>query len=154
MSSFFHTMVPKPVISKITRFLGVGVVGFCIDAIVFFMPTQLFAVSYIWARVFASLMAMTTTWLLNRVVTFLEGRVYKASVELFRYILASITGADCNLACMSVIAPYDAALWHVPAYIVGAFVGLFVNYWLYNRFVFHGQTKARSHLNTPMETAE
>ncbi|MGO4677618.1 GtrA family protein [Bosea sp. 2YAB26] len=124
-------------VSKLPQFLGVGAIGFLIDACVFFGLTAGFAVGYGWARVAASLAALTSTWLMNRNSTFADGRADTAPVEFFRYLAASLAGAGANLATLSMIAPYDQALHHIPAYVIGAAAGLIVNFLLYDKFVFH-----------------
>jgi putative flippase GtrA len=139
-------------IRRFPSFLGVGAIGFLIDAAVFFGLTGLFSVRYGWARVVASIIALTATWLMNRTRTFSDGRVYSAPVEFLRYLAASAAGAGSNLAALSLVAPHDAALHHVPAYIIGAAVGLVVNFFLYDRFVFHGRSKPGALRPLPTET--
>jgi putative flippase GtrA len=141
-------------VSKFPRFLGVGAIGFLIDACVFFGLTAGLSLAYGWARVVASLVALTATWLMNRNSTFADGRADTAPVEFLRYLAASLAGAGANLAALSMVAPYDQALHHIPAYAVGAAVGLIVNFLLYDKFVFHGragrhQTRPLPPENTP-----
>ncbi len=126
-------------ITKFPSFLGVGAIGFIVDACFFFGLTLAFGVAYGWARIVASLVALTVTWLLNRASTFADGRIHTAPVEFLRYLMASSAGAAANLAALSWVAQYDQALRHAPAYIVGAAVGLAVNFLLYDRFVFQGR---------------
>lgn len=64
--------------------------------------------------------------------------------ELVRYFSMSCVGAVCNLLALSIVASFDGFLLHVPAYIVGAIVGLAVNYSLYNNFVFVGRSDRHS----------
>ncbi|RUV36825.1 MAG: GtrA family protein [Mesorhizobium sp.] len=129
-------------IRKLPDFLGVGALGFIVDATVFFGLTLIFSTQYWRARIIASIVAIATTWAINRVATFSAWRVYTAFAEFLRYLVASSVGAGANLAVMSAIAPHDASLRHVPAYCAGAAVGLVVNFLLYNMFVFPGNRKA------------
>ena len=96
-------------IGKFPQFLGVGAIGFLIDACVFFGLTAGLSVAYGWARVAASLVALTATWLMNRNSTFADGRIDRAPVEFLRYLAASLAGAGANLATLATIAPYDQA---------------------------------------------
>lgn len=123
---------------KLSSFLGVGAAGFMIDVMFFFGLTVGFRLPYIWARIIASLGALTATWLMNRASTFADGRIDAAWIEFLRYLAASSAGAGANLVALSIVAPYDQALRHVPAYVIGAAVGLVVNFFLYDKFVFRG----------------
>lgn len=124
---------------KLRSFLGVGAIGFLVDALVFFCMTAALDLSYVWARLTASLIALTATFFLNRSVTFADGRIDPVAIEFMRYMGASALGAFANLAVLTLIAPYDEALRHVPAYIAGAAAGLIVNFMTYDRFVFRGR---------------
>ena len=124
---------------KISRFLGAGVVGLLIDATTFFGLTQGLKVHYAAARIAASLFALTATWTMNRRLAFVAGRRDNAVIEFTRYLIASAAGAAANLAALSAIVPFDAAFAHLPSYIVGAIVGLAVNFMLYDKFVFTGR---------------
>lgn len=132
---------PPGLLAKFRRFLSVGAIGFIVDAVVFFGLVSGLGVHYAWGRVSASFVALVVTWLLNRRLTFTQGKVDVASVEFLRYLGASSIGAGANLAALSLIAPHDVALAHSPSYVVGAAVGLIVNFFLYDRFVFYGRSK-------------
>ncbi|MBZ9997324.1 GtrA family protein [Mesorhizobium sp. BH1-1-4] len=129
-------------VRKLPDFLGVGALGFMVDAMVFFGATLVFSTQYWGARIIASAVAIATTWAINRVATFSMWRVYPPFFEFLRYLSVSCIGAGANLALMSAIVPYDAALRHVPAYCAGAAVGLVINFVLYNTLVFPGSRKA------------
>lgn len=119
-------------------FLVAGLIGFVVDAAVFFGLLHGFEVSILWSRLIASCVAVVTTWMLNRSYAFSGRRVNTAAFELAKYILASLTGAIANLLTLLAISPFDAAAYHVPSYVLGAISGLVVNYLLYDRFVFYG----------------
>jgi putative flippase GtrA len=128
---------------RFAYFLGAGAFGFIIDVIVFFGMSVGADVSYVWSRVIASAIAMTSTWLVNRSLAFSDSRTVSRYRELLRYLMASVVGALSNLFVLSVVARYDEFLFHVPGYIAGATVGLAVNYLLYKYFVFTGQPDVR-----------
>jgi len=131
----------SPLLQKAGLFLGVGAVGLLVDALVFFSATAWLGLAFILSRVLASLTALTVTWGLNRSLAFRTGRLANILVEYLRYLAASSAGALANLAAAYPIALQDAALYHLPAYVVGAAVGLVVNYLLYDRLVFSGNRK-------------
>lgn len=138
-------------IFRIRSFLGVGAIGFAIDSALFFGLTQYWGVHYIWARCVASAIAITATWLMNRSITFAGEKAHSMPVEFVRYLIASVAGALANLAALSIVAPFDAALHHVPAYIIGAIAGLFVNFLLYKKFVFPEGSRIEALNSLPTE---
>lgn len=132
--------LPSPprdgVAQKAPRYLGVGAIGFGIDAVVFFTLIGPFGTYFGVARLAASFIAVTVTWLLNRTLTFRSGRTGTVAGEYVRYLVASALGALANLAAFSACAPFDAGLGHVPAYGMGALAGILVNFTLYDNMVF------------------
>ncbi|PTM41495.1 GtrA family protein [Bosea sp. 124] len=119
-------------------FLSVGVVGFVVDAATFFCSTVWLQVDFVPARVFASLLAATVTWQLNRTLAFRSGKLANVTVEYLRYLAASSIGALANLAVAYPISRFDAVWYHLPAYVAGAASGLVVNFLLYDNLVFSG----------------
>jgi putative flippase GtrA len=135
MSSTSLSSTRGRLLATFSRFLGVGAVGFVVDAAVFFCVTQLLHQHYVTGRVAASFIAILVTWALNRRFTFAAGR-HQPLQEFLRYFGASLIGAAANLAVLSLIAPFDAALAHVPAYVAGTAAGLVANFALYQWVVF------------------
>jgi len=128
-------------VTKINRFIGVGTVGFLVDASVFFGLTLSLGAPYAYARISASLVAIALTWLLNRSKTFVGQSVDPPAKEFLRYLAASLIGAMVNLTTMSAVSMYGTLLWHIPAYVAGAITGMIANYLLYNNIVFHGRNR-------------
>lgn len=123
-------------IARAPRFAGVGAVGFAVDAGLFFALTVALGVAPLAAKAGATAVAVVVTWALNRTVTFRTAGQAGRGAEFVRYGAASLAGALSNLAAFAVVAPYDAAVLHVPAYVLGAAVGLVVNFVLCERVVF------------------
>src|SRR5690606_12898768 len=98
------------------KFLGVGGVGFLLDLAVFLGALHL-AVPPLLARVLASVIAISFTWLANRQLTFQSGHPVSWS-EYLKYFVVSLAGAGVNIAIFSL------ALWQTGslplAYITGA----------------------------------
>ncbi|MGB3864279.1 MAG: GtrA family protein [Xanthobacteraceae bacterium] len=125
--------------NKPWRFLVVGSIGFATDATVFFGCVYELGWLIVSARVAASLIAMTVTWLLNRSITFADGRMERQSFEYVKYLIASLIGMSANLIVLDIASVFDRGLYHVPSYLLGAAAGLVVNYTLYDRLVFNAR---------------
>ena len=95
-----------------TRFLFAGGVGFVTDAVVFFGFVYGFGGSIIAARVLASLVAMTVTWILNRSMTFADGRMQNRTAEYGKYLIASFVGMGANLVVLNEASKIDANFYH------------------------------------------
>ncbi|MFN8722446.1 MAG: GtrA family protein [Rhodospirillales bacterium] len=122
--------------AKAPRFAGVGAIGFAVDAGLFFALTLALGAPAVAAKAGATSVAVVVTWALNRTLTFRTAGQGGRGAEFLRYGAASLAGALSNLAAFVLVAPFDAALLHAPAYVVGAAVGLVVNYTLCDRIVF------------------
>lgn len=121
---------------RFKRFLGVGAIGFVVDAGVFFTALTLLGVRPVVARLIASSIAIAATWRLNRRYTFADRQARHPLQEFLRYGAASLAAAAANLVGVALLSPFDAAYGHVPSYIAGTAAGLVVNFVLYERFVF------------------
>ena len=125
-----------PVSSRFKRFLGVGAIGFAVDALVFFVCLNGLGLPPVTARVIASSMAIIVTWGLNRRYTFRDRRARHQLTAFLRYGAASLAGAAANLAVLAVFSAHDGSYGHVPSYLAGTAAGLVMNFLLYDRVVF------------------
>lgn len=130
-----------PVFSRVRRFLGVGAIGFVVDALVFFTSLNGLGLPAVTGRIIASAIAIIVTWLLNRRYTFGDRPARHQLVAFLRYGAASLSGAAANLTVLAVVSSYDEALGHVPSYLAGTAAGLIVNFLLYDRVVFSNSRK-------------
>jgi putative flippase GtrA len=123
-------------------FIGVGVVGFAVDAAVFSLLVGLLGLHFSVGRIAASLAAMTVTYLLNRKFSF-SGRRWSAAREYLGYVAASSAGAAVNLAAFWLAVTLAPGIGIAGGYIVGAAAGLIANFLLYDKVVFgDGRLKA------------
>jgi len=125
-----------PVFSRFRRFLGVGAIGFVVDALVFFAFLNGLGLPPLAGRIVASAIAIIATWFLNRRYTFGDRPARHQLVAFLRYGAASLSGAAANLAVLAVFSAHDEAYGHVPSYLAGTAAGLVVNFLLYDRVVF------------------
>lgn len=134
-------------LARILKFAMTGGLGFVVDVGILTFLTVVFDVNPYGARVVAILIAMTTTWLINRTFTFrVADRATDAravAAEGGRYGLVAVVAALINYAV------YAVTLWSLPveilgtddfspplAAVVGSGVAMFVSYFGYSRFAF------------------
>jgi putative flippase GtrA len=123
-------------VSRFGRFAGVGFCGLAVDAIVFFVVTAGIGWPVPAARGLASLVAIPATWLLNRSITFVDRQCASPLFELGKYMVATLPATLSSLWLTTVLSPLDKTYAHVPSYLLGAIVGLVINFVLYDRIVF------------------
>jgi putative flippase GtrA len=132
--------VPPAVLRRFSSFLGVGALGFIVDAGTFALALEWFAISPYPARLAAFAAAAAFTWALNRRFTFADRRSGNRTAELGRYALASATAGAFNLGVYMTIVWMTGPTWPWPylALAAGVGAGLAVNFLLYDRIVFRG----------------
>ena len=134
-------------LERVIKFAFTGGVGFVVDVGLLTLFTVHFEVDPYVARVFAILIAMTVTWLINRRFTFkVHDRVTETRdlvAEGGRYGLVAVGAALVNYGV------YAATLFTMPdvligkedlsppiAAVVGSGVAMFFSYYGYSRFAF------------------
>ena len=134
-------------LERVIKFAFTGGIGFVVDVGMLTLFTIAFGVNPYVARVFAILIAMTVTWMINRRFTFkTHDKVTDAramAAEGGRYGLVAVTAALVNYGV------YAATLFVMPdvlvdnedlsppiAAVVGSGVAMFVSYYGYSRFAF------------------
>ena len=84
--------------AQFVQFAGVGAIGFVVDAAIFIALTGWYAGWHPYAaRAVSATCSITTTWALNRRVTFREQKSPDARSEYVRYVLAQVFGLLLNL---------------------------------------------------------
>lgn len=124
---------------EIVRFAVAGAIGFVVDATALYAALAL-GVGYFAGRACSFLLAVWTTWRINRRFTFADGRRGSAWAEWWRYLLAMSAGGVANLAAYTVtVLLLPRAAW-VPllAVAVGSGVGMCLNFasakwWVFRR---------------------
>ena len=123
-------------VRKIGRFIGVGGVGSLVDSILYFAAQEFLGLFFLAAKLVATPIAVVATFALNRSYTFRDRAAGPVGLAFLRYALTSSVGASINVATLSLVAPFDAAYHHVPAYVAGTAAGLITNYLLCDLLVF------------------
>jgi putative flippase GtrA len=135
-------MDEKPWANALARqfasFTVVGIVGLAVDAGLFVLLTGAYLWSVALARTLSASCAITTTWALNRTLTFSEFRSPRRGVEFVRYALVQIGGLVVN------IGVFALCLWLLPllrptpivALFLGAAAGFAFNFTAMRTLVF------------------
>lgn len=128
----------------LTRFLSfaaIGVVGFAVDVTVLDALVAGLGLSPFAARIFSYLAAATTTWALNRNITFRGDRSDRLLREWLHFLATNAIGGTVNYLVYSALvgsaAPFARHL--ALAVAAGSLAGLAFNYVCSARFVFHGR---------------
>lgn len=122
---------------KFRRFIVVGGLGFCVDGGLLTILMQ-HGWDVIPARCFSFLLAVSSTWLLNRVWTFNLGKVISIRREYAHYFGAQALGAVINLSIFFLWLKIYPVLRDSPLipFAAGAAVSLAFNYMVSKEFVF------------------
>jgi putative flippase GtrA len=121
------------------KFSFVGGVGFVIDAGTFTILTKLAGLDLVTGRVISSLVfGMTSTYLLNRYLTFSGQRSGSIFSEYLRFAAANIIGNSLNIGTHALLVE-NLALFHrlpILGIVAGTAVGLVFNFTGSKYFVF------------------
>jgi len=125
-------------LSRFLKFAGIGVIGFGVDAGVLQAAISFFAASPYSARVASYLAAATTTWWLNRNLTFRESLHVQPARQWARFLVVNLTGGIVNYATFAVlVATVPLVTLHpVLGVAAGSLAGLIFNFLLSKKFAF------------------
>ena len=119
------------VAAQFVQFAGVGAIGFAVDALIFVALTGWYAGWHPYAaRAVSATCSISTTWALNRRVTFRAQKSPDARSEYVRYVLVQLVGLAVNLGVFAVGIALVPALRRLPilALLLGAGAALAVNF--------------------------
>lgn len=117
--------------TQFVQFAGIGAIGFVVDAAIFLALSDWHAGWHPYAaRAVSATVSISTTWALNRRVTFRARRSPDARSEYLRYVLAQILGLVLNLGVFAAAVALVPLMRRVPllALILGASVALAANF--------------------------
>jgi putative flippase GtrA len=124
--------------TKLLKFAFVGGVGFVVDTLVFILLYQVLELDMMVARLFAFIVAATTTWLGNRLFTFSSQCTSNKLIQWQRFISVACFSAIPNFLVfklvMSLINSYFLSVYIALA--LGVLTGMVSNFWLSERWVF------------------
>lgn len=123
-------------------FALVGGVGFAIDAGLFLFAHDYAGWSIAWSRTFSAAVALTATWILNRILTFSSRKSRDRAGEYVRYLVTQGLGLMVNLGVFAGSLLLFPPLRRVPivALALGAAVALCVNFVTARTFAFRAES--------------
>lgn len=126
---------------RFCRFLGVGGVGFLVDATILTLLMRL-GWGLVVSRATSFSLAVTVTWTLNRLWTFRLGESKKFGSRYWQYVLGQIIGAIVNLAVFFLVIGAVPSLSNTPIVPLagGAMIAILFNYG-FSRFVVFREIK-------------
>jgi len=117
-----------------------GILGFLVDAGVLHLLVTGWNTNIYLARLCSFTCAATSTWIMNRVITFAapQRRGRQLAVEWTAYLAASLGGGLVNYLVFALAVRLSPLLHQVPtiAVALGTLAGMSCNFLLYSRVVF------------------
>lgn len=91
----------EKVFKEVLKFGSVGIAGFIVDTAVLYVFKDTFGLYY--SRLLSFLLAVSTTWVLNRTITFSELKTHHGNLwlEFFHYFSLMSLGGVINIATYS-----------------------------------------------------
>jgi len=117
-----------------------GVVGFVVDAGVLHLMVTDWKANLLLARACSFTCAATTTWIINRLITFAAPppRARRLAAEWSTYLTASVAGGSINYLVFALAVRLSPLLHQIPtlAVALGTLAGMSFNFLAYSRYVF------------------
>lgn len=120
------------------KFLAVGSIGFIVDAIAFLLCAYIFELPHYQSRSIAFIIALTTTWLGNRLYTFVDIKSPSYGTEWMRFAISAGLSAMPNFLIFSLALRLlgEGVPQSLSALSLGVLAGAATNYFLSSRWVF------------------
>lgn len=131
---------------QFARFAFVGVIGFIVDAVVLYACLKGVGLGLYAGRLVSYLCAATTTWYLNRRMTFAHCDQTSPGKQWLRFLATNGVGGLVNYGSYSVVVATLPAGTLVPllGVAVGSIAGLFFNFTASRVFVFKAHPASTS----------
>jgi len=125
------------------RFGIVGCAGYVVDVAALYVAIYGLGAGPYWGRVFSYLCASSSTWYMNRLITFADLRSDKLAGEWLKFVLLNGIGGVVNYIVYTIYLHYGFSSAATPAVGValGSLSGFGVNYMLSRKLVFPGATE-------------
>jgi putative flippase GtrA len=124
------------------RFALVGCAGYGVDVAALYVAIYCLGAGPYWGRVFSYFCASSSTWYMNRLITFPDVRSNQFAAEWLKFVLLNGVGGIVNYLTYAIYMHSGPSSVATPAVAValGSLSGLGVNYILSRKLVFSGAT--------------
>ena len=131
---------------RFARFALVGTIGFCVDVAVLYTCLTMLGLGVYSGRVVSYFAAATTTWYLNRRITFVGCDDARPLRQWLRFVLTNGFGGLVNYGVYSAVVAFGSALPVAPLIGVatGSIAGLVLNFAASQAFVFRRSAPSES----------
>lgn len=130
--------------SQFLRFALVGIVGLFVDLLVLQVSIRIIGLGPVFGRLVSYLCAATTTWAINRRVTFPDQRSDSALLrEWGLFLMSNAAGGGVNLGVYWFLVTSNVPFFSSPglALAVGSIAGLLFNFLASKHVVFSARSK-------------
>src|SRR3989344_7481420 len=117
----------KEVFSQAVKFAIVGVANTLINLAVLYILTEFLHIHYIVSAVFAFIVAVTNSFILNKIWTFKENIKHKAASRYIKFIIVSIIALVVNLVFLWVMVEYFE-MWYMFAQVLAVILNFIINF--------------------------
>ena len=131
-------MISKVMAIRLLKFGFIGVIGFVVDSAVLLLGTNVLGLDPYTGRIISFIVAATTTWIGNRLLTFADRPKTRLAKQWLLFLMVNGPGMLVNNSVYVLLVsqfPYihDHPVWAVAA---GSLGGMVFNYVASSRFVF------------------
>jgi len=125
-------------LNRLMWFSVVGTIGFVVDTLVLYLAVFGMGLGLYSGRVVSYFAAATTTWYLNRHLTFSDADKTQPRQEWLRFLLANAFGGLVNYAVYAVLISTSSLCESHPVIAVaaGSLMGLMLNFTISRKLVF------------------
>lgn len=125
---------------RFLRFAIVGCAGYGVDVLSLYVAIYALGTGPYVGRVFSYFCASSSTWYMNRLITFADAQSDRFALEWLKFVLLNCVGGVVNYITYVSYLRFGASSAATPAVGValGSLSGLGVNYILSRKFVFRG----------------
>jgi len=120
-------IIKKEGLNQFIKFALVGVINTLVNLAVLYILTDIFGIYYLISAIFAFLIAVTNSFILNKLWTFKESISYKTSSRYIKFVLISVIALVINLIILYILVEYYA-IWYIYAQIIGVCSNLIINF--------------------------
>lgn len=120
-------MIKLKEITQFFKFAIVGIVNTIISLSVLFVFTEYFHIYYILSAIFAFIVAVTNSFILNKIWTFKESGKGNTAEKYLKFFTISIIAFLVNLSILYVLTEFFK-IYYLISQIIGTGVSLWINF--------------------------